>query len=107
MGDRTILQALKDELLYPVSEGFLMNKLIKRGLGGDDLFTAEIAQSKEFRGCVADCLIRIITAPNITEGGMSISNSDKDAMLKIANTIYGDIGESEYTDSRPVAYFGG
>lgn len=108
MSDRTIIQAMRDEIQYPVTDGFLQNKLLKRQLSGDDLFTAEVALSREFQGCVADALIGIITSPNISEGGVSISHSDKSVILNIANTIYRNIGEKEVSEKQePTVYVGG
>lgn len=108
MSDRTIIQALRDEIQYPVTDGFLQNKLLKRQLSGDDIFTADVALSKEYQGCIADALIGIITSPNISEGGVSISHSDKNVMLNIANTIYRNIGESEVQEKQePTVYIGG
>lgn len=105
MDERTIIQALKDEIHYPVPEGFLLNKLMKRRLSGEDIFTADVASSREFQGCVADCLIGIITSPNISEGGVSISHSDKSSILNIANTIYRSLGEKEVSEKEePIVY---
>lgn len=107
MSDRTIIQALRDEVQYPVSDGFLHNKLIKRGLSGEEIFTADVSSSKEYQGCVADALIGIITSPNISEGGVSISHSDKSIILNIANTIYRNIGEQEVSEKQePTVYVG-
>lgn len=108
MSERTIIQALRDEVQYPVTDGFLQNKLFKRQLSGDAIFTAEVALSKEYQGCVADCMIGVLTSPNISEGGVSISHSDKSVILNIANTIYRNIGEKEVSDKQePTVYVGG
>ena len=88
---KTILEALRDEIHYPVRTGYLENRLIVRGLNKD---------GKDFRGCVADCLVGLVTSPNISEGGVSISQSDKTSILKIANSIYTSIGEDEVTDEK-------
>lgn len=53
---KTIMQALVDEIHYPIPVGFVENKLIERQLDGDEVFTFEIAQSKEWKGALADCL---------------------------------------------------
>jgi hypothetical protein len=39
---KTIATALCDEFNYPLKKGFIENKLIERGLNGDDEFTYEV-----------------------------------------------------------------
>jgi hypothetical protein len=90
---KTILQAIVDDVHYPVSSGNLENRLITRGLDGDDEFTQDIANGKEYKGTLADCLISLVYAPNFTEGNVTISLSDKDKIINIANNLYGSIGE--------------
>lgn len=97
---KTILEALRDEIHYPLPTGYLENKLIVRGLNKDDEFDPETARGKDFRGCVADCLVGLVTSPNISEGGVSISQTYKDQIMKIANSIYTSIGENEVTDEK-------
>lgn len=46
---KTILQALIDEIHYPIPIGFVENKVIERQLDGGDFFTFEVAQSKEWK----------------------------------------------------------
>lgn len=90
---RTILTALKDELIYPVSEGFILNRLLKRGLNPEMECSADILTGDAFNGAVADCLYGIIDAPNISEAGLSISKADKDLILLRVNKLYNLIGE--------------
>lgn len=90
---KTIITALTDEVQYPMPYGFFENKLIVRDLECEANFTREVAHGDSFKGAVADCLIGLVNAPNIGEGGVSISLSDKDKMLGIANSIYKSISE--------------
>lgn len=90
---KTILQAIVDDVHYPVSSGNLENRLITRGLDGDTEFTQDIANGKEYKGALADCLISLVYAPNFTEGNVTISLSDKDKIISIANKLYQEIGE--------------
>lgn len=99
---KTILQALVDDVHYPVSSGNLENRLIARGLDGDLQFNKEIANSKEYKGALADCLSSLIYAPNFTEGDVTISLSDKDKIINIANSLYKKIGEDQIGDSASV-----
>lgn len=90
---KTILQAIVDDVHYPVSSGNLENRLITRGLDSDTEFTQDIANGKGYKGALADCLISLVYAPNFTEGDVSISLSDKDKIISIANKLYQEIGE--------------
>lgn len=104
---KTILQALKDEVHYKLSSGFFENRLLSRGLNADDACTPELFNNKSFKGAVADCLRSLIQAPNFTEGDVSFSQSDKDKILALANSIYNSIGESENIVDEPMVYIGG
>lgn len=98
---KTILEALIDEIHYPLPTGFVENKLLARGLNGDDAFEGEVYASKEFQGCIADCLYSLISAPNVTEGDKSITMADKSHILAFANSIYSTIGEEPKTALSP------
>lgn len=92
---RTVKQALLDEIHYPISDGFVSNKLLSRGLSEYEEISYEIIQSPMFRGAVADCLFSLIEAPNVSESGVSFSMSDKELILKKVNAIYSSLGEPE------------
>jgi hypothetical protein len=55
---------------------------------------------------VADCLISLIQAPNFSEGDISFSQSEKDKIFSLANSIYNAIGESERIVGEPAVYIG-
>lgn len=93
MASKTILQALQDEVHYPVGIGYLENKLLARDLDSDNPITAEVLRSTSFIGAVADCLMSLVEAPNYSEGDKSVSYSNKDIILKRANALYRSIGE--------------
>lgn len=90
---KTVRQALLDEIHYPISEGFVENKLLSRGLNPDDELILDVLKSNEFRGAVADCLWSLIEAPNFSEADKSISLGDRNVILKKVNSIYLSIGE--------------
>lgn len=90
---KTVRQALIDEIHYPISEGFVENKLLSRGLSPDEGLTIDVLKSNEFKGAVADCLCSLIEAPSFSEADKSISLGDRDLILKRANSIYLSIGE--------------
>lgn len=108
---KTILQALKDEIHYKLSNGFFENRLLGRELKADDVCNAEVFKSKAFRGTVADCLISLVQAQNYTEGDVSMSLSDKkiEEARALANSIYKSIGEPVVgnTEKEPMVYIGG
>ena len=80
--------------------------MIKRGLAGDDDCTKEVLDSVEYKGAMADCLRQIILYPNsISEGGMSISKTDKDSLLSIANRLYREIGEETIDDKPKITFY--
>lgn len=103
---RTIAQALKDEIYYPVNSGKIANILLRRGLDGSGEITAEALNSDEFNGAVADCLYSLIEAPNLSESDISISLQDRKLILKKANLIYASIGEEEKNLEEPTVYIG-
>lgn len=90
---KTVRQALIDEIHYPISEGFIENKLYSRGIVPDDELTAEVLRSNEFKGAIADCLWSLIEAPSISESDKSISLGDREIILRKVNSIYLSIGE--------------
>ncbi|MBQ5839916.1 MAG: hypothetical protein IIW42_07860 [Bacteroidaceae bacterium] len=103
---KTIQQALMDEIHYPISEGFVENVMIKRGLEGE--FTYEVAQSSQYMGAVADCLWSLLHAINFSEADKSfgsISDKDKERILLMVNSIYTAIGEPEvHLQARPMVF---
>jgi hypothetical protein len=101
---RTIKQALIDEIAFPIGEGSIENKLLRRGLDADAEITADVLNSSAFIGATADCLYSLIDTPNFSEANKSVSLSDKDLILKKANALYSSIGEEEKTISKPTVY---
>nr|DAI02925.1 MAG TPA: hypothetical protein [Bacteriophage sp.] len=105
---KTIKQALIDEIHYPIPLGFVENKLIERQLDGDDDYTFEVAQSKEWKGALADCLYSLIQAVSLSESDKSIgtlSDKDKERLLVRINSLYKAIGET-LALGQPMVYIG-
>lgn len=92
---KTILQALIDEIHYPIPVGHAENRLMKRGLYPCDECTPEVLNSKPFIGAVADSLYMLISATNFSEADKSVGSLNIASILKEANTLYKSIGESE------------
>lgn len=103
---KTVRQALIDEISYPLSVGFIENKLLARGLNAEELITPEIIKSKGFKGATADCLYELIVAPNISEAGKSISLGDREIILRRVNSLYNSIGEESVAIDEPTVHFG-
>lgn len=106
---KTIKQALIDEIYYPISLGYVENKMIERQLNGDDEYTFEVAQSKEWKGALADCLYSLIQAVSLSESDKSVgtlSDKDKERLLVRVNALYKSIDETQAL-GQPMVYIGG
>ena len=105
---KTIREALIDEIIYPIPEGKVENKLIARGINGNETYTLDVAKSTEYRGAYADCLVTLIQAVNFSESDKSVgslSDEVRKRLLAIANSIYRAIGEEEVVDeAKPMVY---
>ena len=105
---KTIRQALIDEIIYPLPEGKVDNKIIARGLDGDGVYTNDIAKSNEYMGAYADCLVALVQSVGFSESDKSVSalsDEVKKQLLTIANSIYETIGEDEViAESKPMVY---
>lgn len=83
--------------------------MIERQLNGDDEYTFEVAQSKEWKGALADCLYSLIQAVSLSESDKSIgtlSDKDKERLLVRINSLYKAIGET-HALGQPMVYIGG
>ena len=104
---KTIAEALRDEIHYPLDSGYIENRLLSRDLDATLEVTKDILQSGAFLGAVADCLYSIYTdAPNISEADKSVTLPDRTNLIKRINSIYKSIGEPEKDDGEPKVYFG-
>ena len=105
---KTILQAIKDEIYYPINSGLVENKLLQRGLSVEAEFSYEVSQSAPYKGALADSLFSLIQAVSVSEGDKSfgaLSDSQKRALLVQINKLYSAIGEEEVTlDLTPMVY---
>ena len=107
---KTIIQALRDEIHYPIPVGFVENKCIERELTATDEYTLEVARSNAFKGALADCLFSLVQAINFSESDKSIgslTDEQRRVILKRANALYSDIGEEEVDTDEPKVFFGG
>lgn len=95
----TNLEAIKAKLNYPLSDNSYILALSDRGL----VYTETYSDKRSLELAQADILNTLASAPSITEGGYSIVLSDKNAALKVADSIYKKYGV--YNPSKPIARF--
>lgn len=106
---KTIMQALQDEVHYPVPLGFIENKLIERQLQGDDDYTFEVSKTASWKGALADCLYSLLQAVTYSESDKSVgtlTEEDKKRILVRINSLYKDIGEPVVSLGQPMVTFG-
>jgi hypothetical protein len=99
---KTILQALRDEIHFPVGTGHLENRLLRRGLIPNEECSLETFNDARFIGAVADSLWFLISAPNISESDKQVNMVYKDLIVKQANQLYKSIGEEERVLDKPM-----
>lgn len=99
---KTILQALRDEIHFPVGTGHLENRLLQRGLIPNEECSLETFNDARFIGAVADSLWFLISAPNISESDKQVNMVYKDLIVKQANQLYKSIGEEERVLDKPM-----
>lgn len=91
----TILEAIKGINAYPIPFRAIAEIAIERGVDINEEATDESLNSKKYKLSVADILLWLSQAPNISQGGQSYSFSDEQRahFRRRANAIYGDLGE--------------
>lgn len=101
---KTVLQALRDEVHYPIPIGYIENILIKRELDGTKDVDKPTMDSDAYKGAVADCLYSLVGAIQFSESDKSIgtlTDEQRKLILKRANKLYGEIGEPTFDDGEP------
>lgn len=81
----TIKEALKSTVDYPLPDDRIEKALIDAGLSGDATYTQ--TNEKDVDVCMIGLLLTICTTGSISEGGYSISMSDKDSLLKVRSLL--------------------
>lgn len=99
----TNLEKIKALIGYPIEDDDKFKSALEdRGLTYSDDFTATSSdQQKKMQLARADILVLLVTVPNISEGGFSLSLSDKQTLTRLANGIYAKYGEK--SPLRPTA----
>ena len=101
----TVLEALKGVNAYPVPLRTLTTIADKRGLSLTTDATQEVQKSKEYNLAVADLLLWLSTAPDISQGGQSYSFTDEQRreFRNGAYSLYDDFGASDKAGTpRPI-----
>ena len=82
----TNLEAIKAIVQYPLDDTSFELALLNRDLTGSDAYSKSNLKGLEL--AKADCLVTIISSPDISESGYDISHSDKEQLKKIASALY-------------------
>jgi hypothetical protein len=98
------LEALKSVNSYPIPLRTLVETAERRGLTLTDSATKEGLRSKEYRLSVADLLLWLSLAPNVTQGGQTFSFTDEQRkqFRKDAQAIFDEFDD----DLAPKTTFG-
>lgn len=86
-------QALRSKINYPLSDDAITTALIEAGLNGDDEFTAE--DSKSIDLCAAGLILVLLTSGNESEGGFSLSLSDRSSLSSVRSLYLKKWGEPD------------
>lgn len=81
-------EALTAAVNFPFDESKLDYILIKREVTGSAVFDKDTELTDAFQLAKADLYMVLVTTPNISEGGVSISLAEKETLKKMANDIY-------------------
>lgn len=98
----TNLEAIKGKAGYPLSDNSYILALVNRGLSETDTYV--IGNLRLLELTHADVICTILTTPNISEGGYSVSAGDKKVMMDLANGIYAKYGESSPLKSNTATF---
>ena len=85
----TNLEALSESVNYPVSDRKLLKILIDRDVNEHEEY---LGTFPDFELAKADLYVLLASSPNISEGDMSISTSDRETYKRLAGSIYSRYG---------------
>jgi hypothetical protein len=93
----TILESLKGISSYPIPLRTIVETAGRRGLSLDDDTTQEVLNGKTYNLTLADLLLWLSFAPNVSQGGQSYSFTDEQRLQfrNRANSLYQDFGASD------------
>lgn len=93
----TILESLVSLTSYPIPSNAIEKICVDRELTSGDTYTVLIGTSAAYRLAVADLYMWMFGAPSITEQDISISVGERGNYLKLANSIYGELGDARFS----------
>ena len=93
----TVLESLKGVNAYPIPLRTLTTIADKRGLSLTTEATQEVQKSREYNLAVADLLLWLSVAPDVSQGGQSYSFTDEQRreFRNRANSLYRDFGADD------------
>lgn len=103
--EATVLECLKGVNAYPIPLRTLVNVMEYRGLSSADIATQEVMQGKDYNLALADLLLWLSFAPDISQGGQSFSFTDEQRLQlrNRANRLYLQFGGAqEAAQTKPV-----
>jgi hypothetical protein len=83
--------ALQSTTSYPIGADAIERLLVDRGLEPADVYAGK---SQAFDLAKADLYKELVAGANITEGGYSVSLTEKAQLKDLANAIYDQYGEA-------------
>lgn len=100
----TVLEALKGVNSYPVPLRTLTKTAEQRGLTLTGTATQEVLRGRAYNLAVADLLLWLSLAPNVTQGGQSYSFTDEQRtqLRNRAEELYAEFGEDEAGTPQPI-----
>lgn len=98
-----VATALQSLVPYPLTENQIKVTAARRGLVLNQDFD-NVVGTKAFDLADADLIKLVVMHPNISEGGVSISLSDRKALIAEANRIYRQYDEPLIEDEHPAVY---
>jgi hypothetical protein len=82
----TNLEAIQSSVAgYPLNVNVFHKALTDRGIAATDTYSGI---NSDFELATADMYMILVTSANVSEGGFSVSVSEKAALKKLADTIY-------------------
>lgn len=84
----TNLEALQSVIgsNYPFDENIYQKALVDQDINPDDSYSSE--NKKGIDLAFAGILLSVIVSVDIQEGGYKVTNADRNALIKILNSIY-------------------
>ncbi len=100
----TILEALKGVNAYPVPLRTLVENAERRGLDLSAEATKELLNGANYNLVVADLLLWLSFAPDISQGGQSFSFADEQRvqLRNRANALYREFDATEAGTPKPI-----